>query len=70
MDGMNCAWEAIFFSREKYLSKMQNKVEDKYKFKEEEIQSKSLCCRKGSLQPSSYCVFQTKGVRVGYRSSG
>lgn len=32
MNGMNCEWETIFlvfFAREKYLSEMQNKVEDK-----------------------------------------
>lgn len=54
---------------------MQNEVKDnkgtKYKFTEEEIQDKSLCCRKGSIPPSPYCVFQTKSIRgVGYQSSG
>lgn len=58
----------VFFTREKYLSEMQNKVEHKNKNLKKMRYRRN--CKKGCLQPSSYCVFQTKGIRVGYRSSG
>lgn len=45
---------------------MKDNKGTKYKFKEEETQGKSLCCRKGSIPSSPYCVFQTKSVRGGW----